>query len=245
MAWTTLSRAHLLLGPFLLHVCAGARLTHADTGDTGSAEPAPCPALSGLSTVGTIWEYDVHLFLLDGFERVELTAVDTSTGLVTTITTGTRWTDGFEHSYERTDTWRCDTEGLWHLSWSEVGALSHPDAEFFETADATVSLDTLMLVLPQAPLEGDVWVSDSTVTVETAAGEHQSGERRIIFEQTLGVAQNAEVLGTTTPVVPVHTNLYLYEDWVSLEYTTTWYAEDIGLVRRDDLTLTSFTPGTP
>lgn len=202
---------------------------------------ASCPSWSGFDAVGDIWEYSLSLALFSGWERWELVGLDEVTGEVTVFVTGERVADAFVESYERTDLWRCDEDGLWSMGWSATWTITGVFGDFEVSGDATNDWDASQLFLPQDPLEGDTWDVRMRLDTTTSAGDESNNRGAGTDVLSVGAITDDVVLGEVVPVLPVSRT----SDWMAEAFQdsyTSWYAEDIGLVRRDDLVLIEHTP---
>ena len=221
--------------------------SQAAAADAGLVAATVCPSWSGFSTVGSVWEYRIGLFLVDGWERWELTDLDIETGSITVSVTGERATDAYVYSYDREDFLLCDEEGLWSVGWTITWNISDPFGHFSADADSIDEWSDVQPVLPADPMDGDIWTPSSGANLYRSTSDIDRDKSTGIAAYTLvvGAREEDDVLGETRVLLPILR--YYREDPESgfQDSYTTWYAEDIGMVRRDDLILTDFTPGTP
>ena len=233
----------------LSFACALATLStsRAAADDTGTVADELCPSWSGFSAVGSVWEYRVGLFLFDGWERWEITNIDSDTGIITVAVSGERATDAFVYSYDREDYWLCDSEGLWSVGWTITWTISDPFGEFSESADSADEWSYERPMLPRDPMEGDMWTPTRSATLyrRTSEGDRDKNSSLGSYTLLVGPTVDANVLGEVHVVLPILRYYGEIPESGFQDSYTTWYAEDIGMVRRDDLILTDFTPGSP
>lgn len=201
-----------------------------------------CPSWSGFNSVGDTWDYGLSLFLFTGWERWELIGLDTETGEVTIRVTGERATTAFVEAYVRDDLWRCDEDGLWNEGWTSTWTITGNGGEFSVSGDSTNDWDYPLLFLPQDPMEGDSWDTRLLLDTTTSDGDEENNRGDGDMVMTVDALTDDVVLGDVVPVLPIRRddNGTLSPDFQN-SYTS-YYAEDIGLVRRDDLVLIDYTP---
>lgn len=224
----------LLLTPSVVLGCAPARSAIPDEPD-----PVLCPTYSGFSAVGNVWDYTLAFPFLGGWERAQLIALDTSTGDVQVETSGIYDGDAFTYTFERTDLYRCASDGLYLASWTNAWVLdnyvtSKSDSSTGEWDPAA----RIMLRDDEMEEEHADWRVESTRTETTLAGVEYSGSATIDFGRL--ETQSLSIMGTTIDAIPIEyyeVGTYDTVPWI-------WYAADIGIVKRSGLTLDSYSLGS-
>ena len=224
----------LLLALSTVVGCAPARSAVPD-----EPEPILCPAYSGFSAVGNVWDYTLAFPFLGGWERAQLTALDTTTGDVQVETSGIYDGDAFTYTFERTDHYRCTSDGLYLVDWTNSWVL---DNLLASKADSSTGqwdpAAQIMLSDDEMVEEHANWSVEATRTQTLPSGVTYTGGTTMVFERM--ETQTLSIMGTTIDAIPVE----YYVEGVYDNVPWIWYAEDIGIVKRSGLTLDSYSLGS-
>ncbi len=225
-----------ILLPFLSG-CMAARAVAPDTGD---ASPL-CPASSGFTAVGTVWDYNFAVLAMEGWERSELVSIDTSSGEVQVDTTGTHTGGGFRYDFERSEVFGCSEEGLSILRWTKAWNMTVGASSLYGSNDVTLD-GGAQILLPDADMAEPTasWDAASFLYAVNADGEVTSGPVDWSFRRE--PTETLSLLGTAIEAIPVSYYGTLYGTTWTVPWI--WYAEDIGIVKRGGLTLDSYSLGS-